>query len=686
MLHAIALTILAMVSSARAQDVERSRDSSPSKGSPARDAGDILNLDIEQLAKTPVIVPSMDVPVTSVTKEKSTVGRSAAAVFVITNEMIRRSGATCIPEALRMAPGLEVAHIDSNKWAISCRGFNGRFANKLLVLIDGRSVYEPVASGVLWDQQDYILEDIERIEVIRGPGGTLWGSNAVNGVINIITKKASDTQGAYVMAGGGTHEQFTESTRYGGKLGEDAFYRVYAKSFDRGPGVGTPDLPAEDSWRQGRCGFRTDWNLTRDKSDVLTFQGDHFGGDSGTRDTVAIPESPYGKYQVGYIRNSGENILARWRHVRDEDSDWTLQAYYDKSTFNEPIPNPLLLDTVRTFDVDYQYRFPMGDRQHITCGASFRNTEMWDFGSNYFALHFTPTVQTINTTTEFIQDEIVLSEDLWTLTTGCKLEQNPYTGLEYQPTIRLLWTPDRRHSGWCAVSRAVRTPARAEEDVSTTLPRDVGGGLIPRVLGSHAMTSEALIAYEVGYRTQATEQFSWDLATFYNVYDHFRSDSFGEPFEETVPSPPHMILPMTFDNAGSATSYGVELACEWAVSDRWRLSGQYTYLEVSIDNVDYTFGDPHNQIYLRSSWNLRKDLDFDLMTKWVDRLSDFRFPGYVSLDMRLAWRPRKHLELAVVGQNLLQAEHFEFGRISDIFNTVPTEVPRGVYGTVAWRY
>ncbi len=335
--------------------------SASKNGDGNRAGGDILNLDIEQLAKTPVVVPSMDIPVTSVTKETSTVGRSAAAVFVITNEMIRRSGATCIPEALRMAPGIDVAHINANTWAVSARGFNGLFANKLLVLIDGRTVYVPTSSGVYWDVQDVLLEDVDRIEVIRGPGGTLWGSNAVNGVISIITKSAKDTQGTYVSAGGGTQERMDNSVRCGGKIGEDFHYRIYGKNFERGPGF-DPTGPPEDSWRQGRFGFRTDSDLDRGKSDTLTVQGDCYTGESGMTAQHTVTYLPYSWMQDGYTDNSGQNVLARLRHVNDDDSDWTLQTYFD----NYVRGTILNSERVRTFDIDFQCRRPLGDRNEIT--------------------------------------------------------------------------------------------------------------------------------------------------------------------------------------------------------------------------------------------------------------------------------------------------------------------------------
>lgn len=681
------LSLLAPLAFAADQSSPESPSAEPAASSDASPKGNgktILDLDIEQLAKTPVKVPSMDIPVTSVTKETSTVGRSPAAIFVITQEMIHRSGATCIPEALRMSPGLEVAQIDSNKWAITCRGFNSRQANKLLVLMDGRTLYNPVTSGVIWDNQDYLMEDIDRIEVIRGPGGTLWGANAVNGVINIITKSAKDTQGSYATVSGGTYEKFADGARYGGMIGDDLCYRVYGKHFERGPGI-SPTGDANDDWRQGRFGFRADWIPDRDKTDTFTIQGDHYLGTSGTTDTMAIPSPPYARRLVGDTWNTGENVLMRWQHVYDEASDWTLQTYYDTWTSN----GPLVLGTVTTYDVDFQYRFPVTDRHSITCGAAFRNAFTDVTSTSYYALHFTPPAYTLNTPSQFVQDEITLSEDLLMMTLGCKLEENPYTAIEYQPTIRLLYTPDKRHSVWGAVSRAVRTPARIDEDMVLTLPIQVRGAS-PRVFGSHAMNSEAMIAYELGYRTQATDRFSWDIAAFYNVYDHLRDSMPGQAFLETNPPPPHAILPLTFTNGAFGDTYGVELAGNWTVSERWRLYAQYSYLQVSSHHptgIDFSAGlDPHNQIYLRSSWDWEHNLQFDLMGRWVDELPGSGVPSYITMDLRLGWRPSKQWEFAVVGQNLLQSEHLEFGPTLDAYNTVVTEVPRGVYGTVTWRH
>jgi iron complex outermembrane recepter protein len=452
------LTLLLMLSLPAMAFAQGTSQTPPSQNSGGKSINAILNMDVEQLAQAPVIVPSMDTPVTSVTREASTVGRSAAAVFVITNEMIRRSGVTTIPDALRMAPGMEVAQGNSNSWAVTCRGFNNGMADKLLVLIDGRTVYSPVSGGVYWDVQDVLLEDIDRIEVVRGPGGTLWGANAVNGVINIITKSAKDTQGAYIGVIGGTVERSTEMARYGGKIGEDGHYRVYGKYFDRGSFDGqdihqnsppTP-RPGDDAWNQGRAGFRADWDVGRDRSNGFTIQGDHYQGIEGSMDSFSFPQTVFGSTFF-----TGENVLARWRHVYDDDCDWTLQAYYDYAHRDTMLNS----ERVRTTDIDYVYRFPLSERHQITCGAGYRYiqdnlpTNNPDFAS-------IPTDRNYYIASQFAQDEIEIVPEKVRLILGCKLEENSYTFFEYQPTIRAMYTPDRKHTLWGAVSRAVRTPTR----------------------------------------------------------------------------------------------------------------------------------------------------------------------------------------------------------------------------------
>jgi iron complex outermembrane receptor protein len=640
-----------------------------------KDVGQLSNVKVPGNAGGPLL----DTPVTSVTKEASTVGRSAAAVFVITNEMIRRSGATCIPEALRMAPGLEVAQVNSNTWAITSRGFNNAFANKLLVLIDGRTIYSPAFNGVYWDAQDVLLEDVDRIEVIRGPGGTLWGANAVNGVINIISKSSANTQGSYASAGGGTVERSMGAARQGGKLGENGNYRVYAKYNDRGPYVDQNIVgDGRDGWTHGQAGFRADWDLGKSKADTITLQGDHYVGNSGISAGWTQQTLPYQQTLYGTAFNTGDNVLARWTHKNDDDSSWTLQSYFDnfeRDTF-------LNSERIRTWDIDFQYRFDLTDRQRITWGAGYRHIHDQLPSENPFCLSVVPTQRTTYIASQFVQDEITLSPDLLQLILGCKLEQNSYTYFEYQPTARLLYTPDEKHSIWGAISRAVHTPSRVDENLFATTQVDSSSGpLWLRTYGNPNIDSETLMAYEAGWREQMTERFSWDIATFYNNYDHLRTLAYTEyvsPF-----------LNFQFQNGATAQSYGVELAGTYAVSDSWNLYAQYTYLQMHVYNDQLLYGDgnsPCNQIYMRSSWNVRKNVDFDLMGRYVDRLVGLDVPSYIEMDARVAWRPRKRVEVAIVGQNLLNEQHYEFGRTTETTNSLRGATPRGVYGTVSCRF
>jgi iron complex outermembrane receptor protein len=570
---------------------------------------------------------------------------------------------------------------------VSARGFNGILARNLLVLIDGRTVYSPVFGGVYWDVQDCLLEDVERIEVIRGPGGTLWGANAVNGVINVITKKAGDTQGTYLAAGGGTVERSNEAVRYGGKIGEDCQYRVYGKYFDRAP-FEDPIRPANDGWNQGRVGFRADWQPGKSKQDFVTFQGDHYVGTDGTDAQFTNTTAPYTSIVQGTTRNSGQNVLARWRHAIDDDSDWTLQTYYDDYDRD----TVLLSEKVKTYDLEFQYHFPIGERSSITCGAGYRHIFSACPSTDPFTLSLSPEERSTYVANQFVQDEIKLVPDYWTFTIGCKLEQNSYTNIEYEPSARLLWTPDKKHSVWGAVSRAVHTPTEINASIFNTNGL-TAPAYFSRAYGNPYLQSEALYAFELGYREQLTDRFSYDIATFCNYYNQLFGGVQGAIFSETDPAPAHNVRPSVYGNLYTANSYGVELGTNWSIAERWRLYTQYTYFYSRFSSAAYyatgSGGTPANQVYMMSSWELRKDIDFDLMARYVDRLSGYNVPSYITMDARLAWRPRKHLELAVVGQNLLQAYHAEYGYynfLNATNNAEATLVPRGVYGTVTMRY
>jgi iron complex outermembrane receptor protein len=635
----------------------------------------------------------MNIEITSVSKKQQKLSDAAAAIFVITQEDIRRSGATSIPEALRMAPGVEVAHIDANKWAITVRGFNSRFANKLLILIDGRTVYSPLFSGVFWDVQDTLLEDIDRIEVIRGPGATLWGANAVNGVINIITKHAKDTQGGLVSAGTGAEEKGFGEIRYGGKFGNDTQYRFFGKYFNRDSAADTSEHKANDGWDMLRGGFRLDSKLSA--LDSITLQGDIYRGQSGETLAVASVRAPFIQTFDDDIHTQGGNILGRWIHTFSKSSEMVFQMYYDRTERQESING----EKRNTLDIDLQHRFALGERQEVVWGLGYRFTR--DNIKNSFPVSFNPDQRTNHLFSGFVQDDIVLFKDRLRLTLGSKFEDNDFTGFEIQPNVRMLWTPGSRHSLWGAVSRAVHTPARADVDLrvnASVIPPLVppNPGPLPAyvtLFGNPDLKSEELVAYELGYRFQATSRLSFDIASFYNVYDHLRSAEPGTPSVEASPPPPHLLFPLMVSNQVKGKTYGVEVAADWRLLEWWRIQASYSYLQIRLngsESLDPTAKvdqgrSPHHQFHLRSSMDLRRDLECNLNFRFVDKLPDFNVKSYASLDARLAWRPHPNLELAIVGQNLLSNHHAEF-KGEAIISSLPTEVERSVYGKITWRF
>ncbi len=654
------------------------------------DTDDVLALadeSLESLSRRDVVVPAMDMEVSTVSRTESTVGRSPAAVFVLTNEMIRRSGARSIPEALRLVPGVNVARASSNTWAISIRGFNDLFSNKLLVQIDGRTVYTPVFSGVFWDQQDVLLEDVERIEVIRGPGATVWGANAVNGVINILTKRARDTQGAFVQGGGGTHQRGFGGFRYGGSLDESSHYRVYGKGFDRDRGFHDH---AEDDWRKGQIGFRADWEPS--ECTTVTLQGDYYEGKSGqcVDDLLASPPFVQAHAAGGDEKISGSDILLRLSRTLDEESDWAVQLYYDRAARLADSVN--YFQSTDTFDLDFQHRFPVGSRQSLIWGCGYRNTRNVTDGN--FIISFDPAVRSFGLISYFVQDQITLSEDLLYFTVGSKFEHNQFSGFEYQPSARLMWTPSQRQTAWAAISRAVRTPSRTDQDIRVlggpvALSFAPPGVTFLQFVGSPDAGSEELLAYEAGFRTQPTDAFWWDLAVFYNQYDNLIFRTPGAPFPPAAALPP-AYWQMIYTNGTRAETYGIELAATYQVNPCWKLQGGYTFLKMFLhapptaaSGAEDDEGEsPQNQVYLQSGWDLGCDWQLDVIGRYVDSLPDLDIPSYVVMDVRLAWMPTENMEVAAVGRHMLEGIHPEFS--TRRFN--PTEVRQEVYGMVTWRY
>jgi len=481
------------------------------KGWPSGEATqrDLTDLSLEEL---------MSIEVTSVSKKEQNLFLTPAAVHVITEEDIRRSGATNIPEALRLVPGLSVAQVDTNKWAITSRGFNGLFASKLLVLIDGRSVYTPLFSGVYWDVQDTLLEDLDRIEVIRGPGATVWGANAVNGVINIITKRSEETQGSFISSGGGSQETGFAGLRYGGSVGEDLHYRIYTKYFNRGNFARSSGLEGADQWDVSRGGFRLDWKVS--EKDSLTLHGDFYDGDMGQTLIFPTLSPPFTVVLDDRTQVVGGNLVGRWTRTVFDKSEIEVQTYYDRSE-----RNGALLGEVRDlFDLELKHHWSRSEGHDVVWGFGYRVTS--DELRNSIVVSLDPLSRTDHLFNGFLQDEITLAPDgLW-LTVGSKFEHNSYTGWEIQPSAKLMWMPHHRHALWTGVSRAVRMPARTNSEFRINFaayPDPTGLLTLISIFGNPDLSAEDLLAYELGYRFQPKSSLSFDVATFYNVYKDLMS-------------------------------------------------------------------------------------------------------------------------------------------------------------------
>jgi iron complex outermembrane receptor protein len=641
---------------------------------------DIINLDIEELMK---------IQVTSVSKKKEQLSDAAASIFVITDEDIRRSGVTSIPEALRLSPGVEVARQDSHTWAISSRGFNDEFANQLLVLIDGRSVYTPLFAGVYWDVQDLMLEDVQRIEVIRGPGATLWGANAVNGVINITTKSAKDTQGVLLTGGAGS-EELGFGARYGVQLHDNGYLRVYGKWYNRDESVVPGGGDANDAWTMYRGGFRYDY-LPEQNS--YTLQGDIYQGSLQQRVNESEPPPVYAISNTTPVDVSGVNVLGKWVHTFDADNDLALKVYYDR-TWRDRV---VFSETRNTFDADLQHHFKLGNRNDIVWGLGY-NITADDLG-NTFMVSFDPAKRTTSLYSAFAQDEITLIEKKLRLTLGTKVEHNDYTGWEVQPSARLSYNITEKQTAWFSASRAVSTPSRAEQNIrinQQVIPAavsPVGADTIVSLNGSTAMVSKELIGFELGYRLQAHERFTTDIATFYNIYDKQRSIE-GPGAPDFVTYAPAVTLPFTIGNNLDGESYGFEIANTLKLTDWWRVRANYSFLKLNLHKINGStdplgleraeHDSPENQVGIRSMMDLPFDIELDGGMRYVDSLSNRGVPSYVVGDIRLGWRsPKRRWEVSITGQNLF-GTHKEFA--PSYIPTQVTEVEPSVFAKVTFRY
>jgi len=626
----------------------------------------------------------MTLEITSASRKAQSLADTAAAAFVITNEDIRRSGVTNIPDALRMVPGVTVARIDSSKWAVTARGFNGRFARKLLVLIDGRSVYSPLFSGIFWDVQDTLLEDVERIEVIRGPGATIWGANAVNGVINIITKKATDTTGGLVVAGAGNYERGFGAVRYGADIGDWGAVRAYGKYFNRNELKAEDGHPADDSWDMGRGGFRMDGKSGQDS---FTLQGDIYNGTERETLTFSAPAAPpsFSAVRTAGTTASGGNVLSRWTRSLADDAEFSLQLYYDRTKRDIPQFLNITNDTV---DLDLLHRFHWGGRHDTVWGGGFRFIDERMIESD--ALSFNPAYRNEKLYSAFLQDDITLVQDTLHLIFGSKFEHNVYTGFEVQPSGRLIWTPNGQLTLWSAVSRAVHTPSRGESDTQLKqAPTDqmvAGFGGAPSVIvikGPSNLLAEELMAYEAGIRIKASDRFTVDLAGFYNNYQRLIGVDTVINFPNP-PTQPYFLALNTLHNKDHGETWGGELAADWQATDPWRLICAYSYITVSEKSGDRP---PAHQVSLRSQLEVTKHVELDLWGRFVGASKDYldnSLAGYLNLDARLGWRPVKTLEFSLVGRNLLHQRLQEYR--PEFIQTLPSGTGREVYGKVSWSF
>ena len=623
-----------------------------------------------------------NVEITSVSKRSEKTSQVAAAVHVITQDDILRSGVTSIPEALRMAPGIQVARAGAHEWAITSRGFNAQFANKLLVLIDGRTVYTPLFSGVFWDVQDVMLEDVERIEVIRGPGGTIWGANAVNGVINIITKSADDTQGNFARTLHGNNEHST-AFRHGGKAGENTTYRAYGQykrtnEFDTAAGAG-----ANDQWQQARGGVRVDHDLQEYGSLTVDMAG--YEGDEDNNLLIPTATAPYVAPIADEWDVRGGHLNAKWNR-ETERNFYSLQSYYDwtsRDTFGFD-------QNTHTLDIDFNHSFSHFARQEWMWGLGYRyiNTDI----ESTPLIAVTPEQREDHLFTAFIQDKIALIEDQLFLTVGSKFEHNDYSGYEVQPSARLAWLIDEKQTLWTAVSRAVKTPvigASSQSLAVAALPTPAGPGVV-RQFGDPQRESEDLIAYEIGYRTQAIDNVSIDIATFYNDYQKLWGDQRGTPFGSFDSYfGPHVVIPFYAQDSASGEALGLEIATNWQVKDNWLLSANYSFIDMKLNGgstfVSSEATTPQHQFNVQSHYELGHGWALDNAAYYVDELTpqSGKIDDYVRFDTQISWQSGDGLRLSLVGQNLLDSSHPEF---SPFLYNQQIEVPRTIYAKASWQF
>ena len=644
--------------------------------------GDLTQFSLEDL---------MNVQVTSVAKREQKLSKTGAAIYVINQEDIRRSGATNIPDLLRMVPGVHVAQMNAHTWIVSIRGFTDRYGDKVLVMLDGRSVYSPLNSSVNWDQLDVALEDIERIEVIRGPGGTVWGANAMNGVINIITKSSKATPGGLVSSGAGSQEAAQGLLQYGGAIGAKGAYRIFGDYANLGNSPAPASQAVTDGWHKSHAGFRTDWELS--PQDTLTVQSDLLQSrEAQTINTLFSNDLPRRAIIDDQITIAAGDFLERWDHSLANGSGTSLQVSYDHYDRVERGLGELR----NTVDVDFEHHLTLSSRNNIVWGGGYRITS--DNLTPGYAVRYQPPRRTDNLFSIFVQDEITLTPSL-SLTLGSKLEHNSYTGVEYEPSGQLVWNLTDRQTLWTSVSRAIRQPARAnfylKADTATFALPNGGFGVIEITGATNLQRAERLYDFEGGYRNQLTKRLSLDLTIFSSYYHSLQTTEPGDAFIATDPAPAHLVAPLFLDDLAHAHNYGAEAFANWNVTQRWRISPGYSFLQMHVAGEpasrDLSAGaiandSPKHQFQVRSFLNLTRRLEWETAVFQVGRLKNGGSgptSGYTRLDSRLGWRVGESLELSVVGQNLLSPAHAEY---HDAYSYLHSLVARSIFGKITWRF
>ncbi len=649
----------------------------------AAEGEDLFDLPLEHL---------MNIEITSASKKPENAKDVPSAIFVITQDDIRRSGATTIPEVLRLAPGVHVARMDSSKWVIASRGFSNQYSNKLLVMIDGRTVYTPNFSGVFWDVQDTLLEDVERIEVIRGPGGAIWGANAVNGVINIITRHSKDTQGTYASAGYGSYERGNLEARQGGEMDEDGTYRVYARGFAKDDSQSPAGISRNDEWSRVQSGFRMDWETQG--NDRWKVQGDTYYGQNDYDFTFPNTAAPYFSSNVATDEVTGGNMVVRWERDVNADSTVSVQSYYDHTRRNEQLADQV----VQTADIEAQHTWRWSDRNELVSGVGYRwQTDEFD-GGEFVTL--ASTEEQYDLISGFVQNEYQVVPDKVSLAVGTKIEVNDYTGTEFQPSAKMSMQVDDRNTVWWSVSRAVRTPSRVADGVDAvlipvppnTLAANTPAGLV-EIFGNKTLKPESVVAYELGYRTSPVPGVSVDVAAFYNEYTNLFTVERGLPsVQNNSTFGTYLSVPTVFDNRAKGESYGVEVSSRWKVNDSWTLGGNYSYLKLDIsgeNSTDTTLtsatdNTPEHMWMVHSSSKLPYDMEMDNLLYYYssinadDYTNSLSVDGYARFDTRLGWRPKDSgFELSLMGQNLLSDGQSEFA--APLYSAGTSEFDRSYY-------